>query len=101
MDPSFRLKKRSMTSVDEFHCGGPICHVKDDIDSILSHYHQDHGELRIYLHKLLTTSCRPIALLLFNDASNFFQTRIFGCPRHNAEHKMHFGLLGTENISDQ
>ena len=82
-----------------FIAAAPYAMSKDDIDSVLSH--QDFDELRIYLHNLLTTSCRPITSLLFNDARNFFQTQVFGCPQHNAEYKMHLGLLGTESVFDQ
>ena len=73
--------------------------TKDDIDNVLSH--QDHDELCIYLHNLLTTSCRPITSLLYNDARNFFQTMVFVSSKHNAEYKLHLGLIGTESVFDQ
>ena len=79
-----------------FIAAAPYAMSKDDIASVLDH--QDFDELRIYLHNLLTTSCRPISSLLFNDASKFFQTQVFSSPKHNAEYKMHLGLLVTESI---
>ncbi len=42
-----------------FIAAAPYAISKDDIASVLDH--QDLDELSIYLHNLLTTSCRPIS----------------------------------------
>ena len=62
-----------------FIAAAPYAMSKDDIASVLDH--QDFDELRIYLHNLLTTSCRPITSLLFNDARTFFFRHKFLFPQ--------------------
>ncbi len=71
----------------------------EEIQTVLEH--QDKEEKCIYYHNLLTTTGRPLSTALYNEARDFFQTRVFGCPSHNAEYKLHLGLGGTESVFDQ
>ncbi len=88
-----------------FIVAAPYALTKDDIATILNH--EDDHELRINYHNLLTTSFRPVAALLHNDANIVVrallctQTKGFVSPKHNAEYKLHLGLEGTETVFDQ
>ena len=70
-----------------------------DIAVVLAH--RDEDDKRTYYHNLLTTSCRGLTSLLYNDARDFFQTRVFTSPTYNAEYKLHLGLGPTESVLDQ
>jgi hypothetical protein len=70
-----------------------------DIAFVLAH--RDEDDKRTYYHNLLTTSCRGLTSLLYNDARGFFQTRVFTRPTHNAEYKLHLRLGPTESVLDQ
>ena len=59
----------------------------EEIQAVLAH--PDKEEKRIYYYNLLTTSCRPFSTTLYNEARDFFQTRVFGCPIHNPEYRLH------------
>ena len=72
---------------------------EDEISTVLAHTDQD--EKRIYYLTLLTTSCRPVSSLLFNDAREFFQTEVFRAGTMNPEYKLHLGLGHTESVFDQ
>jgi hypothetical protein len=71
----------------------------EEIRTVLAYPHKE--EKRIYDHNLVTTSCRPFSTTLYNEARDFFQTRVFGCPIHNPESKLHLGLGATESVFDQ
>ena len=71
----------------------------EDITTVLAH--PDADEKRIYYHNLITTSCRPLNTLLYNEAREFFQTMVFTSPKHNAEYKLHLGLEIQESVFDQ
>ena len=70
----------------------------DDIKTVLEH--TDAEGKRIYYHTLLTSSTRPLHTLLYNEAREFFQDRVFTSPTHNAEYKLHLGLSGTDSVFD-
>ena len=72
---------------------------EEDIATVLAHKDQD--EKRIYYHNLLTTSCRPLNTLIYNEAREYFQEKVFTSPRINAEYKLHLGLGVTESVFDQ
>ncbi len=82
-----------------FMAAAPYAMSKSDIDAVLAH--PDQEEKKIYYHNLLTTSCRPVLALMYNDARDFFQKKVFACPKHNAEYKRHLGLGATESVFDQ
>jgi hypothetical protein len=71
---------------------------EDDIKTVLAH--TDPEEKRTYYHNLLTSSCRPLNTLLYNEARDFFQDKVFGCAQHNAEYKLHLGQSDTESVFD-
>ena len=71
----------------------------EEIQAVLAH--PDKEEKRIYYYNLLTTSCRPFSTTLYNETNEFFQTRVFDCPIHNPECKLHLGLGETESVFDQ
>jgi hypothetical protein len=81
-----------------FMAAAPYAMSKSDIDAVLAH--PDQAEKIIYYHNLLTTSCRPFTLL-YNDAREFFQDKVFTSVRHNAEYKHHLGLEATQSVFDQ
>jgi hypothetical protein len=83
-----------------FMAAAPYAMSSSDIGTVSEH--PDDDERRIYFHNLLTTSCRPVTALLYNEAPsrNFFQTLVFTSPRHNSEYKLHMGLKGTESVFD-
>ena len=70
----------------------------DDIKSVLEH--PDAEDKRTYYHTLLTSSSRPPKTLLYNEARNFFQDKVFGSAQHNAEYKLHLGLSVEESVFD-
>ncbi len=45
--------------------------LPEEIATVLAYETTDFDELRVYLVSLLTTACRPLSSLLFNDASIF------------------------------
>lgn len=71
---------------------------EEDIATVLAH--KDQGEKRIYYHNLLTTSCRALNLI-YNEAREYFQEKVFTSPRLNAEYKLHLGLGVAESVFDQ
>jgi hypothetical protein len=70
----------------------------DDIKTVLEH--PDHEEKVTYYHTLLASSSRPLNILLYNEAREFFQDKVFGCAQHKAEYKLHLGLSDTESVFD-
>ena len=72
---------------------------EEDIATVLAHKDQD--EKRIYYHNLLTTSCRPLNTLIYNEAREYFQEKVFASPRLNVEYKLHLGLGVTKSVLDQ
>ena len=72
---------------------------EEDIATVLAH--PDADDKRTYYHNLLTTSCRQLHTLLYNEARHFFQTKVFLSPKHNAEYKLHLGLSVEESVFDQ
>ena len=71
---------------------------EDEIKTVLEHPVAE--DKRTYYHNLLTTSCRPLQTLLYNEARHFFQTKVFTGIEHNAEYKLHLGLSDTESVFD-
>ena len=72
---------------------------EDDIQTVLEC--KDTEAKRIYNHNLMTTSTRGLTSLLYNEAREWFQTRVFACPTHDAEYKLHLGLEKGESVLDQ
>ena len=70
----------------------------DDIKTVLEH--PDAEDKRTYYHTLLTSSSRPLNTLLYNEAHEFFQDRVFTSPTHNPEYKLHLGLSVEESVFD-
>jgi len=62
---------------------------------------QDTEAKRIYYHNLMTTSTRPFSSLLYNDAREWFQAKVFGNPSHDKEYWEHLGLARGESVYDQ
>ena len=81
-----------------FMAAAPYAMSSSDIETVSEH--PDDDERRIYYHNLLTTSCRPVTALLYNEARYFFQTEVFACPWHNPEYKLHLGLKVEESVFD-
>ena len=63
-------------------------------------WNPDTEDKRTYYHTLLTSSSRPLNTLLYNEAREFFQDKVFGSAQHNAEYKLHLGLSDTESVFD-
>ena len=72
---------------------------QEDLDIVLAH--KDADEKRIYYHNLLTTSTRPLTTLLFNDARDWFQTKVFNNPCRPKEYWEHLGLDQGQSVYDQ
>ncbi len=53
-----------------------------------------------YYHTLLTSSSRPLNTLLYSEACESFQDKVFTSPTHNAEYKLHLGLSVEESLFD-
>ena len=62
--------------------------------------HKDQNDKLTYYLGLMSTASRPIGLL-FNDARDFFQNKVFLSGKPNPEYKLHLGLLPGETIFQQ
>ena len=81
-----------------FMAAAPYALSKDDIETVLAR--NDQEEKKLYYHNLLTTSCRPVGAMMYNNARDFFQRMVFTSPRFNPEYKKHLGLGPTESVFD-
>ena len=83
-----------------FNAAAPYALLPDEITTVVAYEDSDVDELRVFLVGLLTTACRPLSTLLFNDAREFFQTEVFVSNTYNAEYKLHLGLGTTASVFD-
>jgi hypothetical protein len=81
-----------------FMAAAPYALSKGDIETVLARTDQE--EKKVYYHNLLTTSCRPVSAMMYNDARDFFQRKVFTSPKFNADYKKHLGLGATESVFD-
>ena len=84
-----------------FIAAAPYALLADEITAVLAYQDSDLDEIRVYLLGLLTTACRPLSTLLYNDARDFFQTEVFMSGTYNAEYRLHLGLGATTSVIDQ
>jgi hypothetical protein len=70
----------------------------DEIKTIMGH--KEEGDKIVYYHGLLTTGLRPITLL-YNDARDFFQNKVFLPGKPNSEYMMHLGLSAGQTVFQQ
>ena len=72
--------------------------TEDEIKTVLEH--PVAADKRTYYHNLLASSCRPLNTLLYNEAREYFQDKVFANPTFNAEYKLHLGLSSEESVFD-
>ena len=72
--------------------------TEDEIKTVLEH--PVAADKRTYYHNLLASSCRPLNTLLYNEAREYFQDKVFTSTTFNAEYKLHLGLSAEESVFD-
>ena len=72
--------------------------TEDEIKTVLEH--PVPADKRTYYHNLLASSCRPLNTLLYNEAREYFQDKVFTSTTFNAEYKLHLGLSEKESVFD-